>query len=149
MKSKHINKCIQCSRTEAKHRYTNKLQDPEWVSKEKIRVRNKYHRKKYKNKPKNQAENRLKHAIKYPYKVLARLAAKSIECPDGFSRHHWNYSQEFWRDVIVLPNDLHHKIHRYMKYDHSTLCFKTLDGVVLSDRSTHERFIDIIRMMPN
>ena len=74
----HLNKCIECTKSDAKKRELLLRNNPEWVEKERIRAREKYYRLGYKDvqkptyKKKKEAMQRYKN--KYPEKQKAQTA---------------------------------------------------------------------------
>lgn len=71
----------------------------------------------------------------------ARAAAKSIPILPGYERHHFSYKFEHWKDVIVLPKDLHTRAHTFLDYDCEAMCFRTLFGELLPTRRAHLEYL--------
>ena len=104
----HLNKCKECAKKDVTDNYFKKIENEEWVEKERARARNKYARLGYKDKyrkPFNFNE--------VAYKNLNRtLKHQSIDL-DGKELHHWNYNQIY--SVFILTKRQHHRIHKYLK----------------------------------
>jgi L-rhamnose mutarotase len=136
MKDGVLNKCKKCCKEESYVNFNKKMEDPLFQLSEKERQREKYKRLEYKEKQKKWDEDKpwKKTSI---YKNLNRdLKLKSSECA-----HHWNYNNEFLRDVIILDKTFHKKIHKYLIFDKKLLIFKTIDNVLLDTKDKHLNYI--------
>jgi hypothetical protein len=150
MKDGHLNHCRDCVKKRVKSRETLLRNDSKWVNSERARGREKG--KKYYEKIKSSPEYHGKrrqyhqrHKDKYPEKIKASSRASlTIDCPGGFHRHHWSYREEHWSDVIILDVSDHFLIHRYLKYDKTELCFRTLGGLLLDSKEAHLKYINEI-----
>jgi len=60
----------------------------------------------------------------------------------GNELHHWNYNNEFAKDVIELSKSDHEKIHRFIKYDKKTFMYKDLNGALLDTKEKHLELIN-------
>lgn len=142
-----LNKCVECTRKDVNERYTLLRENsPEFVVSEKLRGREKYKRL-YSNggQSKNKAAILTKHFLKYPEKKKAASFANNIQCPEGYEKHHWSYNPEHYKDVIIIPREVHAKLHRYLIYDTKAKMYRTNENTLLNTRELHERFIGIIK----
>jgi hypothetical protein len=150
----HLNKCKECNKKDTADNAARKMQDPIWVEKEKDRHRKKalkqYHREKGTPKLAERKKRSGKaYNNKYPEKYKAKISAAYIECPKDFHRHHWSYKEENSKDVIIIDDQDHFFVHRYLKYVQSEMCYKTPDGTLLDSREKHEQFIsNILKLKP-
>lgn len=112
MKDGHLNKCKDCTKKDSKERYDVKSEDSAWMEKERGRGREKYKRLGY-------AKKTIRHFIKqanYPgLRGARRYWASRIAIPEGMELHHWNY--EKIREVIMMPRNLHHRLHQALTFD--------------------------------
>lgn len=150
-----MNKCKECTKKDVDEREKKKRQDPEFVEKEKIRAREKYHRLKYKDKHKPSKERRREimkaHREKYPEKYLAKNASQRIPVEvKGNQLHHWSYSQEHYKDVIEIDPKRHAFLHRYMNYDQEQMMYRVSTNVIgfefgelLHTKANHVAFLTI------
>lgn len=146
----HLNKCKDCARSAANERYELLLvHDEEFSGVERLRSREKYHRlyKSVKPNPEVKQSAINNYRARFPEKEEARIAASTIEVPEGFNKHHWSYNNRHLRDVIILPSGLHYKLHRFMTYDPQEKKYRTLEGTLLDTRELHETFIEIIKQI--
>ena len=140
----HLNKCKSCTRLDTKTNTVQKMGDPEWVKKEQVRHRKKYHRLNYleKHKPSKDAQYiRTKdHRSRFPEKYKAHTSSQGIESKLGHN-HHWSYNKQHWRDVIDISPKDHAKAHRFIIYDQERMMYRTLDGVLLDTKERHMEYI--------
>jgi len=136
----HLNKCIECTKTDTKRRFDEKIKDPLFVEKERTRGRNKYHKYKYKGDSKLGNE---KYRIRYPEKYAAKCASKRIKLEfEGAEKHHWSYNQEHRNDIIQLSVKDHKKGHRFLIYDQERMMYRTTDNVLLDTKEAHLEYIN-------
>lgn len=147
----HLNKCKLCVKRASAKREAEIKSTPEGVEAERKRHREKYHRLEYREKHKPTPENKKKamdnYYLKYPEKKSAKSAIQHIKCPVDSHKHHWSYNDEHFKDVIILSIELHHKLHRFIKYDQERKMYRALDGELLDSRSLHEKYIDTINSL--
>jgi len=110
----HLNKCIKCTKNDVRLREKTLRESPEYIEKEKIRARQKYHRL-YSDK-KRICVKKKNYFEKYPEKREAKAACKRM-AKEGFHLHHWSYNKEHLKDVIYLEPKNHMFLHRYIVYD--------------------------------
>ncbi len=106
----HLNKCKDCTKKDTTKNYDRKSQDPEWVSSERKRGREKYRRLGYGNKI---SESKLIKQAKYKGLRSTRHDMKNLVIQEGYELHHWNYNM--MHNVIVLDKRLHHRLHSVIK----------------------------------
>ena len=145
MRDGHLNKCKSCTKSDVRKREEVLRNDADWVESEKERAREKYYRLGYKEKHKptrEQAANTLrKYRSKYPEKIKAHQSAQRIKVDKNKHKHHWSYNEEHFRDVIILDEKEHAKVHRHLTYDQENKIYKSVNGDILDTREKHERFI--------
>jgi hypothetical protein len=146
----HLNKCKECTKKDSINHYDTKIVDPEWREQEKIRARDKYYRlyTGVKCPPERKREIIKKYNEKYPEKQIAKNRSTEVKRVDGFENHHWNYNEEYWKDIIRLSAREHMKLHRYMIYDQERMMYRTLEGVLLDTREMHVAYYDSLANKP-
>lgn len=145
----HLNECKNCSKVRSRERRIVLLKDPAYVELERKRSREN-RRKVGGNKTKPwpiEREAKEKYRKKFPEKHRARVYAnRNLPKPSkGFNRHHWSYLPEHQLDVIVIPNNIHSKAHRFMRYSQEHKMYLTLSGTLLDTREKHEQYIESIK----
>jgi hypothetical protein len=143
----HLNKCIDCTKSDVKKRTAVLINDSDWVESEKKRHREKYYRLNYKEKHKPSYENKkkamTKYYLKFPEKKKCRNIKSSLKPKvKGNNLHHWSYNIEHAKDVIELNVSNHNKAHRFLKYDKSTFMYKDLNGNLLNTKQLHLDYIN-------
>lgn len=134
----HLNKCIECTKSDVKIREQKLFLNPEWHQQEKKRHRDKYYRLGYKEKHKPTYEEKkaiiARYNEKYPEKKKARVAIGHLKTEiAGNHFHHWSYNNEHFKDVIELTEVQHNKLHRYMIYDQERKMYRRSDNHELLD----------------
>lgn len=143
MRDGYLGKCKDCTKSDQNKRRVEKLKDPEWVSKEAARCREKGRRLKYK---KDRSMYGRQHAMKYPEKKLATNKTQRMNpVVSGNQFHHWSYKEEHQKDVIELTPREHGKAHRFLVYDQEHFQYRRCDTLELLD--TRERHDAFIRLM--
>lgn len=142
MKDGHLNKCIECTKNDVSEREIELKKDPNWIDKERLRGRLKYHKFKYKSN-KNKKKNMELYYLKYPEKKDARNNISKIKRNIyGSHLHHWSYNKEHFKDVIELNPKDHAKAHRFIVYDQERKMYRRYDNNVLLDsKESHLEFI--------
>ena len=146
MRDGRLGKCKSCTKSDSSNRLILMSNNPEWVIKERERVRLKYHRLGYKDLHKPNPEMKKKamdnYYNKFPENNKARNKSKKVfKLIKSNENHHWSYKEEHWNDVIELSVKDHNTIHRYMKYDQEFFMYRTVEGLLLDTRLQHEGFI--------
>lgn len=139
--------CKDCTKKRVKLREQEKRKNPEWITQEQKRHRDKYYRLNYKERYKPSLENKKKsinkYNTKYPEKLIAKNISQKIKPKkNGNHLHHWNYNIEFAKDLIELSPKDHAKIHRFMKYDKLTFAYKDINDILLDTKEKHILFIN-------
>jgi len=118
-----LNKCKVCARLDANEILEINKKDPEWVKKERERVRVK------------QLKRSRTHIGKIQIKAhnSIRLMRDKINNGDA-ELHHWSYLEEHHKDVIEMPHKDHRKIHRFIILDIDQLQFRDLKGVLMDTK---------------
>jgi hypothetical protein len=143
---KHLNKCKECTKKDVIKRISDLKNNPEWIEREKIRNREKYHRLNYKNKYKQSFEMKKissdNYKLRYPEKEIAKIHSQHIITAEGIHKHHWSYRKEHWMDIIELKPKEHLRIHCYMIYDQERMMYRALNGELLDNKEKHLRYIE-------
>jgi hypothetical protein len=129
----YLSQCKECVKKRVDKREKALRQNPEWVEKEKIRAREKYHRLGYRclHKPSHEKKKEImgRYNEKYPEKRLAKSKiGKKIKAEAGNELHHWCYKIESALDVIELSVKSHQKAHRYIVYDQERMMYRRIDN---------------------
>lgn len=133
----HLGKCKICTKGDVNQREKELRKNPEWCEKERLRSIEKYNRLNYRER---QYElNKAK-----PYKnTQYKNQHRDAKLTEGFVIHHWNYN--LLADKLILRRRFHRYLHRYLILDETTLCFKTIDGRLLSTKKQHINYALSIR----
>jgi hypothetical protein len=132
----YLGKCKECNKNDVKENYLKKIEDPNWVEKERARGREKYERLNYK-------ETQKKCNEKYPWVYLAKYKnlSRKFKTPKGLELHHWNYNEEYIEDVFILDARQHKRGHQFMSLDIEKRIFKDLDGNYLDTKEKHFQYL--------
>ena len=134
----HLNKCKDCTKADSIRRHYEKSKDPNWVEAERIRNREKYRRLNYKDRQKELNASK-EWNNNYVCKNLRRdmkLIDRSIEL------HHWNYNDEYLRDVVKMDVRHHHRLHSHLFLDLDKRIFKDAEGNYLDTKEKHLAYIN-------
>jgi hypothetical protein len=134
----HLNKCKDCNKKDVKDNYLIKATNDEWVAKERIRGREKYHRLNYVHSPWNERKKSL-FWITSEYKGLRKWVSDRVNITDFDEIHHWNYHKI--KDFFILNRKTHSQIHKLIKVDEVTGLCVTNDGRILDTKQKHLNFI--------
>lgn len=140
----HLNKCKGCTKKYVANRFKQNMLNPELLEKERKRGRDKYHRLGYvENKPTSDQKRKaiLNHKSKFPEKYLAKNYTKDFKRKKDHHLHHWSYNKEHFKDVIELSIKDHNTAHRFMIYDQERKMYRTLKGILLDTKESHESYI--------
>ena len=133
MKDGHLNKCKECTKKDVSIRIEEKKNDPVWCEAERERSKEKYYRLNYR-------ERQFELSKLSPYKISRyKQIHRNKKLSKDQNAHHWNYN--IMEDVIVLDKSTHRFIHRFLRLDKDTLCFKTIDGELLDTKIRHLNYI--------
>ena len=128
----HLNKCKECAKNDVKSKYSENIENSEYIEKERLRGRAKYAKYKYKNKIQH-PENR---------STAEYLRNKSVDL-SGKEIHHWNYN--FKNDIFILSPRAHKLVHKYITFDKETNMFKrNSNGAILDTKEKHFHLIKSI-----
>lgn len=148
MSDGRLNKCKECTKIDVSENYSYNRTNPDFIEKDRKRGRDKYHRLGYKSikvpyeRKKVIMENYYR---KYPEKKRARYKVNKIKCRNGFHLHHWSYNIGDEKSVIELSVKNHNIAHRFLIYDQERMMYRSLDGILLDTKESHEAYIlDII-----
>lgn len=137
MSDGRVNKCKECNKKDVRGNYKVKAEDINWIEKERIRSREKYHKLEYKDKQKKwDSEKPWKNTS--TYKGLRR---KFKHVPRTHELHHWNYNDDFLEDIIILEIFNHRRAHLLLELDLDKKIFKTKDGVYLDTKESHIKYL--------
>lgn len=145
----HLNKCIDCTKSDVKIRADKLKENPEWIEQERARGRDKYHRLNYRvTKPikKSVKKKAMKiYGERYPEKYRAKCRCKVKRTIEGSHLHHWNYGSGYESDIIeLLPRD-HYLLHRHMIYDQSEFMYRDSKGNLLDSKESHIELLKKIK----
>lgn len=135
MSDGHLNKCKDCAKDDTKMDYRKKQADPLFMEKEKNRSKEKYYRLNYKER--YSKKKKAYHGGKYSN------TRRDLKIPPELTGHHWNYN--FIDDVILLKRKFHRYLHRYIRIDQDTLCYRTINGTLLLTKKDHIEYAMMIR----
>lgn len=142
-----FSECKECVRRRVDLREKELRKNQQWVEKEKIRAREKYHRLGYKDihkpTPERKKEIMANYHNKFPEKRLSRFSIGNIKpIVAGNELHHWSYNEAHRKDVIELSVLDHNKAHRYMIYDQERMMYRRIDtNELLDTRQRHEDYV--------
>lgn len=144
----YLNKCKDCTKNDSKKRSEINSQNPEWIKKEKLRHREKYHRLGYKGKhyptPEKKKEIMLRYKNKFPEKFAAQNKTSHMTAKTkGNHLHHWSYNEDHQKDVIELTVKDHNTAHVNIIYDQERMMYrKSCDGTLLDTKEKHLEYIE-------
>lgn len=141
----HLNKCKCCTKKDVNKREKILREDPEFIEKERVRAREKYHRLGYKDihkpAPDVRKEQIRLYYEKYPEKRNVRNKTSHLRAQKGCAYHHWNYNEGFEKDVIELSVKDHNIAHRFLKYNSELYIYETLENILLDTKEKHLEYI--------
>jgi hypothetical protein len=133
----YLNKCKECTRKDVAEREQRLYHtDPKWVENERKRGRDKYRRLGYK-------ERQIDLDRKRPWKSTSdyKNLARNLKLEEWQSAHHWNYNDEYLKDVFVLTNFFHAFLHTKLVFDDKRLIFYDEFGEILDTKKKHQKYI--------
>ena len=132
----HLNKCKECAKKDVTDRSILHRDTPEWIERERVRGREKYHRLGYSKRRKEDEDTR-------PWKAhpTYKNLAKHNPVEKGKELHHWNYNEEYLKDVVVMTASQHKRLHNHLTLDLEKRIFKTTDNIYLDTREKHLNYI--------
>ena len=131
----YLNKCKECTKKDASEREAVLRADPDWCESERVRHREKYRRLGYKEKQKEWDKKR-PWTDTPTYKGLH----KALKLSPSEHAHHWNYNNEYLKDVIVMDSLTHKRLHKHLVFDDNLLIFRTTDGIPLDTKEKHQEY---------
>lgn len=141
-----LGKCKTCTKADSKKQLEINTSTPEGLEKERERHRDKYYRLNYKEKHKPTPEAKAKvmkeHKERYPEKFKARAKSQGLHKTKGNELHHWNYNEDYTKDVFELDVSGHGKLHRFLVYDPELYIYNKLDGTPLDTKEKHRSLIE-------
>ena len=139
--------CKDCVKARVKARTDILKQDPEWLEKERLRGREKYHRLGCKKPSPSQKKKAMDTYIaKFPEKAASRSMSSHLKPQvKGNHLHHWSYNDEHFKSVIELSVSDHNLLHRYIIYDQERRMYRNLQGSLLDTKESHIEIINELR----
>lgn len=135
----HLNKCKECTKKDTRVAELFLRSTPEGLERDRKRHRDKYQKFGYKEKQKEWDKFKPWKQTQ-AYKNLSR----DLEIPLGMEAHHWNYNDEYLKDVFILDRKQHRNIHRFLTLDLNKRIFLDTDGNCLDTKQKHSDFIKSI-----
>ena len=135
----HLNKCKDCTKGDSIRRHYEKSKDPNWVEAERIRAREKYHRLNYYDRYKEVVS--IKKWMKKSRYINIYRDLK-IDRKVGVELHHWNYNDEYLRDVVKMDIRHHRRLHSHLFLDLDKRIFKDAEGNYLDTKEKHLAYIN-------
>ena len=132
----HLNKCKYCNKLDVKKDYYRKSESLEFVEKERLRSKEKYHRLNYRQRSKELNKNK-------PWKnnCIYKGLHKKYKIPKGFELHHWNYNNDFLQDISILKIKEHRQAHTFLKLDLDLLIFRNDKDELLDSKAKHIAYL--------
>ena len=146
MSDGYLNICKDCVKARVDKREKNlRKNDPEWVNQEKIRAREKYKRLDYntkqlewnKNKPWVKTSN---------YRNLNRDLKTRGVLFDNQKAHHWCYHNDFLRDVFIMTEAAHRKLHVHLIFNLEERLFYFNDIKLDSKEKHYTAILKILKL---
>lgn len=138
MKDGHLNKCIDCTKKDAKNRYDILSQDEEWMEKERERGRRKFKRLEYAGKFKS-----IRSLCPQEANISKKLRNKGYDT-NGKEAHHWNYNKPY--SVFLLSKKSHRCLHRHIKVNYyDKYCYTMDDERIDTEEKAKSLFSSILR----
>lgn len=138
-----LGKCKTCTKEDAKKQTEINTSTPEGLEKERERHRDKYHRLGYK-------EQQLEWDKDKPWKkttVYKSLRANFYKDLDrDFELHHWNYNEDYLKDVFILNIKDHKNLHNHLTLNVEKRIFYLEDGTYLETKEKHKAFIEQLQI---
>lgn len=131
----HLNKCKSCTKKDVHENYEKKINDDDFVEKQRARGREKYKRLEYGKKYK-----RKKHLSKTS-SCRRKFERRFGKIPLNIELHHWNYNE--LEDVIPLDRKVHHRLHNLIQIDEKAKIFLIKETKELLD--TKEKHLNFIK----
>jgi hypothetical protein len=133
-----LNKCKTCTKKDVKQQTEINTSTPEGLEKERQRHRDKYRRLGYKDLQKEWDKDKPWKATTV-YKGLRRNYYKDLS--KEYELHHWNYSDDFLKDVFILNIKDHKELHNSLFLDLEKRIFYLEDGTYLDTKEKHADYI--------
>lgn len=131
----HLNKCKTCTKSDSARREEQIRSTPEGIESERERHREKYHRLGYKEKQLEWDKDK-PWTKTSTYRNLSRDLKRKSLLPNGYVVHHWNYEDDYLRDVFIMDLSVHKKIHKHLEFIPAIKCF-SFNGIPLTSKNRH------------
>lgn len=141
-----LGKCKSCTKEDAKKQTEINTSTPEGLEKERERHRNKYHRLGYKESQKEWNKDKPWKNLSV-YKGLRKKYYKHLS--RDFELHHWNYNEEYLKDVFILNIRDHKNLHNTLLLDIEKRLFYLEDGTYLDTKEKHKDYIKQLNIKIN
>lgn len=131
MKDGHLNKCKECSKSDVKNNYSNLSKNDDFMEKERLRCRIKYHKYKYKSNSDKLNQNLLKNCRKV-------FLSKGFLIDKDEELHHWNYNKPY--SCFILKRKHHARLHQIINLDEDKVYFRFNNNIL----DSVEKHIDVL-----
>lgn len=140
----NLGTCKKCIIAKSKLQASIKTSTPEGLEKERARHRDKYHRLGYKEQQKEWDKDK-------PWKNTStyKNLKRNIKVGKGLELHHWNYNDEFLKDVFILNIKDHKNLHNSLLLDLEKRIFYLEDGTELDTKEKHLEYINKLGIQIN
>ena len=135
-------KCKECVKERSRKRHHTLKENDEWLEQERSRHREKYLRLGYKDKQLEWDKDKPWKKTQ-TYKNLSR----NLGLEKGFEAHHWNYNDDYLKDVFIMESSPHKILHTHLTMDiEKRIFFITETGKYLETKQEHEEFIKALNL---
>lgn len=136
-----LNKCKVCTVQDSKKTTELKTSTPEGLEKERERHREKYHRLEYKEQQKEWDKDK-------PWKNTStyKNLRRNMKLDKGLELHHWNYNDEYLKDVFILNIKDHKNLHNNLFLDLEKRIFYLEDDTYLDTKEKHKKYIESLNI---
>ena len=137
----HVNKCIECNKKDSKGNYAKNIENEKWAQKENLRNKERRKRLNYTQKAKDIWN------VGKPWRnngIYKGLRNRKIyrKLKNIYKLHHWNYNDEYLKDVFIMKSKEHRLLHNSLFLDLEKRIFYLEDGTYLDTKEKHQEYIE-------